>query len=90
MRLFIALGVGLISFSSAFAASQADRETCDKASDPDAGIKACTNIIDSYDKGYNRAIAYNIRGNDYWRKGEYDRAIADFDQAIRLDPQDAA
>jgi hypothetical protein len=42
MRLSIALGAGLISFSSAFAASQADRNACDKASTDPEGIRACT------------------------------------------------
>ena len=51
MRLSIALGVGLISFSSAFAASQADRNACDKASTDPEGIRACTNIIDSRSGG---------------------------------------
>ncbi len=87
MRLSIALGVGLISFSSAFAASQADRNACDKASTDPEGIRACTNIIDSHDEGYNRAIAYMNRGVAYGGKGEHDRAIADYDQAIRLNPQ---
>ena len=32
------------------------------------------------------AIAFNNRGTAYNDKGQYDRAIQDFDQAIRLDP----
>ena len=30
--------------------------------------------------------AYNTRGMSYAEKGDYDRAIADFTEAIRLDP----
>jgi tetratricopeptide (TPR) repeat protein len=36
------------------------------------------------------ASAYYNRGNAWSRKGDYDRAIADFNEAIRLDPQDAS
>ncbi len=32
---------------------------------------------------------YRKRGDDYAGKGEYDRAISDYDEAIRLNPQDA-
>jgi tetratricopeptide (TPR) repeat protein len=31
--------------------------------------------------------AINVRGIDYNRKGQHDRASADFDEAIRLDPK---
>ncbi len=34
----------------------------------------------------NLAIAFNNRGNAYSDKKDYDRAIADYDAAIRLDP----
>jgi len=33
--------------------------------------------------------AYNNRGNAWYRRGDFDRAIKDFVQAIRLDPKDA-
>lgn len=32
---------------------------------------------------------YRKRGDDYSSKGEYDRAISDYDEAIRLNPRDA-
>ena len=34
-------------------------------------------------------VAYYNRGNAYFDKRDYDRAIADFTQAIKLDPKDA-
>jgi lipoprotein NlpI len=87
MRCLLAIALGLISFSSAFAASRADRNTCtsETASD-DETIKACTNIIDTQDRR-DHAVAYYNRGGAYQNKGDYDRAIADYDQAIRLDPK---
>jgi tetratricopeptide (TPR) repeat protein len=36
----------------------------------------------------NLAIAFNNRGNAYLDKRDYDRAIKDYDEAIRLDPND--
>jgi tetratricopeptide (TPR) repeat protein len=35
-------------------------------------------------------MAYNNRGNAYSDKGDYDRAIADYTQAIRLAPNVAS
>ena len=34
-----------------------------------------------------KAYAFINRGNGHRAKGEYERAIADYDQAIRLDPK---
>jgi tetratricopeptide (TPR) repeat protein len=40
--------------------------------------------------GYTRShLRDPYRGLTYARKGEYDRAIQDYDQAIRLNPKDA-
>jgi Flp pilus assembly protein TadD len=35
------------------------------------------------------AVAFNDRGFAYLNKGEYDRAISDYNEAIRLKPDDA-
>ncbi|MDR0304925.1 MAG: tetratricopeptide repeat protein [Chitinispirillales bacterium] len=37
----------------------------------------------------NRAADHNNRGVEYLNKGDYDRAIADFNEAIRIDPNNA-
>jgi lipoprotein NlpI len=57
---------------------------------PDLSIDGCTAVIQSgRPSGQGLAWAYYNRGNAYQAKGEYDRAIADYAQAIQLDPKDA-
>jgi tetratricopeptide (TPR) repeat protein len=58
---------------------------------PEAAINACDRLISSRRTGgKNRARAYDYRGTAYYRKGDYDRAIRDYNEAIRLDPKNAA
>jgi tetratricopeptide (TPR) repeat protein len=53
----------------------------------DIQIRGCTDYIDSGKyQGRPLAIAYSFRGIAYESNGQYDRAIADFDKAIGLDP----
>ena len=42
---------------------------------------------DVVEKSPNNARAYNNRGNIYAKKGDYVRALIDFDQAVRIDPR---
>ena len=54
---------------------------------PDIQIVACTrNILSGRFAGQNLAIALMNRGLAYKKKSQWDRAIADFDEAIRLKP----
>jgi tetratricopeptide (TPR) repeat protein len=40
----------------------------------------------AYPGGPNFAMAYSNRGRAYYNKGDYDRAFADYTQALRVDP----
>jgi lipoprotein NlpI len=72
---------------SALAASQRDWADCE-SDDPDRNIAGCTRIIQGRgETAKNRAIAYYNRGVAYHDKGDLDRAIADYTEAIRLDPK---
>src|SRR5580698_3461390 len=75
----------IAGFSGAATAQNVDQQQC-IASDPDLSISRCTAMIQS---GHNLAVAFSSRGTAYARKGQYDRAIEDLDQAIRLNPNDA-
>ena len=50
----------------------------------EARINGCTALVDAGHGTTALAIAYNNRGNAYTAKGDYDRAIQDFDQSIKL------
>lgn len=53
-------------------------------------IRGCTAEIQSgKPKGAALAAALHNRGAGYANKGDYERAIQDFDQALRLTPKDA-
>ena len=57
---------------------------------PDIQIAACTrNIQSGRFTGRNLAAAFTNRGLAYKRKGQWDRAIADYSEALRLQPDDA-
>src|SRR4029077_14037182 len=54
----------------------------------DVAIAACTRAINSgAGRSSTKSISYENRGNAYHDKGDMDRAIADYTEAIRLDPK---
>jgi lipoprotein NlpI len=64
-----------------------DLDTCKRASGEEA-IAACTRAIDSGRwRGPGLARAYNNRATAYYGDGGYEHAIADYNEAIRLDPK---
>jgi tetratricopeptide (TPR) repeat protein len=81
----------LFSPIPAVAQTQQEMAWCENngyAYSPDLQINGCTAVIQSGRLlGKGLASAFNNRGNAYNDKNDYDRAIADFDQAIRLDPK---
>src|SRR5438477_1980875 len=87
--LFVATIVHACALLMGMAAGQSRDENvarCD-GSDSDLQIASCTALIQSGQGGTEfLAKAFRRRGNAYDAKGEYDRAIQDFDQAIRLKP----
>jgi len=72
-------------------ASPEDEEKCHLTFDnPDLAIHHCTRAIDSGElSGKALADVFWGRGVSWSEKKEYDRAIADYNEAIRLNPQDA-
>jgi tetratricopeptide (TPR) repeat protein len=72
--------------SGAASAQTPDQERC-QAPDPDLSIKGCTAVIQSgHETQQLLAIAFFYRGRAYARKSQFDRAIEDLDEAIRLNP----
>ena len=62
-----------------------DWNDCSRGENNDKGIRGCTSIINSGGRK-ERENAYFNRGAAYQTKGDYDRAIADYDEVIRLNP----
>ena len=80
----------LIATTFAQPALADDWETCAKGSGDDA-ISACTRAIKSGTyNGRTLALAYSNRGVEWKAKGELAKAIADYDEAIKHDPQQPA
>jgi tetratricopeptide (TPR) repeat protein len=61
-----------------------DRCSGKNGASPDMQIAACTALIQSgRGNDHGLSVAFYDRGNAYRQKHDYDRAIADYDQAIR-------
>jgi tetratricopeptide (TPR) repeat protein len=62
-------------------------EDCVQNRDWDLKVHGCTSVIDSGQySGKKLAAFYSLRGITYHRLGEYQRAIEDYDEALRLAP----
>ena len=62
-----------------------DNAACAQEDDADSAIQACTRLLESRNLSkQNRAKLYAYRGVAHYRKGDYDRAIADYSEAIPI------
>jgi tetratricopeptide (TPR) repeat protein len=90
---FIARAAALLIAGFAIqAAAQTPPADLTRCADTDAGvsINACTALIGSTGQPDDTlAKAFTYRGFSYLKKNDYDRAVEDFNQAIRLDPDNA-
>lgn len=86
------IAAGFWQATSASAQTQQQLNWC-KGNDgatPDLRIGGCTAVIQSGKySGKNLSFAFVNRGLAYRAKGDNDRAITDYNMAIRLDPNDA-
>lgn len=85
IRPFAAALVLALSATGAWADRWSD---CNQDKDPDRSIRACTQIIErgKRENQETRAAAYFNRGNAYVVKAEDNRAIANYDKGIALNP----
>jgi tetratricopeptide (TPR) repeat protein len=75
------------------ASAQSRRENQKKcvSSDPDTSIAGCTALIQAgRESTVSLVSAYSRRASAYMRKTDYDRAIQDYGDSIRLNPNDAS
>ena len=71
-----------------FAINQKDISDCDQDESDDLRITGCTRLINAREVSTRSiASAYNKRGIAWKQKGEFDKALADYAQAIRIDPK---
>src|SRR5215468_9137773 len=87
MRSGIAVAVPVILlFTCAVGFAASDREDCADTDNPDQKIATCSRVIaDDAESAPNRAQAYRNRGAAYYDRGDFDRAIADFSEAAKID-----
>jgi tetratricopeptide (TPR) repeat protein len=79
----------LVCSAHALAASEEDRRNCATEHTADAKIAACTRVIeDQATPATVRTMAFRDRGVAYANKGLQELAGADFDEAIKIDPND--
>jgi tetratricopeptide (TPR) repeat protein len=93
----VCVAAGALAFtfpSTASAQTRQDGERCLNEGNPavslDLQISSCTALIEGPQWPRSQlALPFFLRGLAYYRKNEYARAVFDFNEAIRLDPNSA-
>ncbi len=89
-RIIVILGVSALA-RAAFAEEQRGWDQCVGSAIPEVVIKGCGEVIqDTQNAPAILATAHNNRGVAYRLKGDYDLALNDYNEAIRLTPNSAS
>ena len=84
---FLAAAVLAISAFQAMAAGNSDLRDCNQRTDYDRQIAGCSRALAWMKPPNERARIHTLRGMALTNKEQFNRAIEDYDQAIRLDPK---
>ena len=86
-HLFAAAILFVLQATSAEAQTRDQNWAWCEEGDPARGVQACTDLIESGRETIkNLAIAHSNRGISYSDKGEFGRAVADYERALELNP----
>jgi lipoprotein NlpI len=84
------LVLGLLLPTAGRAQWTEDAQKCADLTDPDAAWSFCTRALESGQLSEAaRAVTLNNRGNANLNRRDYDRAIQDYNESLRLDPSSA-
>ena len=86
------LAMSVLHNAGVLAQTSRDWRQCTGREGPivDVVIEGCTSVIQAgQDSPQKLAVAFDNRGVAYRLKGDYDRALQDYEQAIRLNPNAA-
>ena len=85
----LATSLTLLAAQNSFAATH-EQQRCEgkEAASTDLRITSCTAVIEQTQVNKEKSDAFINRGKAYRAKGDSDRAIRDFDEAILIDSKD--
>jgi tetratricopeptide (TPR) repeat protein len=83
---FLVAAISVVSAFQAGAADNRDLQECNQRTDYDRQISGCSRALSWLKPANERARIHTLRGMAWTNKEEFNRAIDDYDQAIRLDP----
>ena len=86
-RVLFTVAIATLLAAPAAALTAKDTQDCEQMTNPGLKVSACTRILQS--GGLKRdaeAAARHHRGVGYLLQSDYDRAIVEFNQALRVDP----
>jgi tetratricopeptide (TPR) repeat protein len=87
VRNLAAAAVLMLAIAPAAALTEKDRQDCEQMTQPRLKVAACSRILSDGNLTKDlRAFGYHNRGVGLLLQGELDRAIVEFNEALRVDP----